>query len=120
MWKTLCAFLFVSALSAPASAQEFSCYLIDNFDDWTIQVDTASGEAGFFDNDTWTTLKRVASGQLKKNPPERFHVFRELDSRNSPFGLLIHFNEYRLSATLTEDIDTAKRRDYEFFCKRAR
>lgn len=76
MYKLFLALALFAGSQSIAYAQNrmalsYECYLVDDFDDWVLNVDNK--KAGFFDNDHWSALK---FSHIKKG----WYVYRGQDS----------------------------------------
>ena len=109
-------FLFSSLLFA----QNYQCELVDQFDDWLINVDMKTKKVEFFDNDHWSTLKLVETKLLESHPPQMVHLFKGSDSMSESIKYSLSFNESKLTATL-EDFypeEEVKISRYEMTCSK--
>lgn len=112
--STLIISLFITNYAWAAS---FDCTLVEDFDDWTVEVVLLDGEgtARFFDNDHWSTLSDYQNSSLES--AQTLHTFSGQDSMYPEFQYKFVFNETAGTAVLSErSLDSVDANDFEFTC----
>lgn len=97
----------------------FNCSLVDDFDDWSVEVTVTEDvqQARFFDNDHWSTLTDYEFRLLESHPPQKVHHFYGTDSRNTDNKLSFSLNETRLTATLVDEFPGEESQSYAMTCQ---
>ena len=93
---------FLFGISAQAQTQKqikkFGCLEVAGSEEWSLSIDLAKHEAGYFDNDTWLGVPL-----LKVEQPEGSLVYTfggALTSGNEGDMMVITFNKTTMSVTI--------------------
>ena len=93
--------------------ETYECSLVDDFDDWRLNIDVTAGTLNFFDNDHESSLSIVQPSEI---PPQRIFYFEGVDSMDPATKLSVIFNQTTGFASLTDNVGEENEAQYEFAC----
>ena len=104
-----------AAQATSMRATGYKCYLVEDFDDWSLSLDFVTRSAVFFDNDHNSKLYLVENSEQVLSP-EPVYVFEGHDSMYPTSKIRVRFSINTLSATLVDDVGTGDEDSFAFKC----